>query len=1075
MMKRPGEFWRAWRTILCTVLMTTWLVSPALAATGITGKVTFNGLPVPGATVTAAQGDNKVVVLTDEQGAYTFGELGDGAWTFKVEMPGFATQTQDVTVAQGTAGPAWELKILSLADITQGAAPVQAENTLPPAPTPSTTPAATAPAGAASTTAAGGQQNAPATQRPAANAGNNTPAPAPAQAADTSANSGASSDLQQSAASSLVVNGSVNNGAASPFAQMAAFGNNRRGPGLFYNGNFGASFDTSAWDAQSFSLKPSGSGKPSYNQLQFLGNFGGPIGIPRHYLNQSNFVVNYQHGANDTPAEVSGLVPTLLEQQGNFSQTLNAKGQPVQIYEPGTTTLFPNETLTTISPQAQALLSQYPQPNISGPLNFERSAITTTHSDALQSRFFKNVKNRNQINGSFGFQRQVGQNDANIFDYTEGNKGTGLDGTLSWSRTYRPGGIGYFNTMFQYEYNRQASSNSPFFANRTNVSKAAGIEGNDQSTQFWGPPTLAFGSSGTQGLSDTVYSRSANDTQTVTYKSLWYRGKHSFQFGGDMLRLQFNSFSQQNPRGTFTFNGDATSSTGDSATSGTGYDLADFLLGVPDSAKIAFGNADKYLRGWRYDAYFTDDWRVKAGFTADIGVRWEFATPLTEIHNRLANMDVSSDFSNIATVPATDPTGAITGRKYPNSLLNSDYRGIEPRIAVAWRPRSNSPLVVRAGYGVYDMTSIYQVIATQMAQQPPFSTAFSLTNNAPNALTLQTAFTTVPSGVSNTFGVDPNFRIGYAQQWNASVQQDLPGSLVMTVTYNGIKGTRLMQEYMPNTYTSLGLYDGNPVGFTYLSSGGNSTRESGTAQLRRRLRDGLTATLQYTYSKSLDDASAFSGASIVSGGAAGSSVQGSSSGATSIAQNWQNLRGERGPSTFDQRNLMTFSTQYTTGEGLRAGALMSGWRGTLFKDWTFLTNLTLGSGLPLTPIWGTPSSGTGLLVLRPDTVPGVSVTAAPPGAHLNSAAFRAPAGEWGDAGRNSLVGPSQFGLSASFSRTFRLNGRMDATWETDATNVLNTVTASSWNTNAQNSSLFGTPAGNWNAMRKLQTTIRVRY
>lgn len=152
---------------------------------------------------------------------------------------------------------------------------------------------------------------------------------------------------------------------------------------------------------------------------------------------------------------------------------------------------------------------------------------------------------------------------------------------------------------------------------------------------------------------------------------------------------------------------------------------------------------------------------------------------------------------------------------------------------------------------------------------------------------------------------------------------------------------------------------------------------------------------------------------------------------------------------------------------------MSGWRGTLFKDWTFLTNLTVGSGLPLTPVWGPVQSGGGLVELRPDTT-GASVTAAPTGKHLNPAAFTAPAGEWGDAGRDSIVGPSQFSLDAQFSRTFRLNSRMDATWLTSATNVLNVVTVSSWNTNAQNPSLFGVASG-WNPPRTLTTTIRVRY
>jgi hypothetical protein len=1080
-MTPKAHFRRAWRAVICMILLTLWMFDPrAFAATGFHGTVTFNGLAVPGAIVTATQGDKKEVAITDQQGGYTFDDIADGAWKLEVDMSGFETQTQDITVASGSAGPAWELKLLPLADITHGAAPIKAENSLPSAPAPSVI-AGTPPSGngtGAGTSSPSAAANAAA--RPAANTANNAPPPA-AQTADASANGNASSsDLQQSAASSLVVNGSVNNGAASPFAQNAAFGNNRRGPGLFYNGNGGVNFDTSAWDARSFSPLGSSSsgigGKPTYNQISFLANIGGPIGIPRHFITNSNFVVNYQHVSNDTASTASGLVPTVLERQGNFSQSLNAQGNPVEVYNPATNTPYAGETVP-VSPQAQAFLNQYPTANVTGVkgINYERPAIGLQHSDALQARLAKTIKNRNQLNGSFGYQRQSSQSDANIFGFQDGSNFSGIDTVAGWTRTYRPGGIGYFNTLFQYEYNRLASSSNPFFANRTNFAGNAGIEGTDQTPQFWGPPALAFGTSGTAGLSDGAYSRSANDTQTVTYKSLWYRGKHTFQFGGDLARLQFNSHSQQAPRGSFSFNGDATRESGDTSGS-TGSDLADFILGVPDTATIAFGNADKYLRGWRADAFINDDFRLKAGLTVDAGLRWEFSSPVTELKNRLANIDVSSGFASAAPVAATDPTGSITGRNYPSSLLNADYRGIEPRLAIAWRPRSNSPLVVRAGYGIYQVTSVYQVIATQMAQEPPFSKAFDLTNSAATPLELATAFTTLPAGVANTFGVDPNFRIGYVHLWNASIQQDLPGSLVMTVTYAGTKGTHLMQEFMPNMYPqgSPDACTSCPSGFVYLTSGANQEREAGVVQLRRRLRDGFTATLQYTYAKSLDDASAFSGAAITSGGSALSSVSSSSGGgSTSIAQNWTNLRAERGLSTFDQRNQMTFTAQYTTGEGLRAGALMSGWRGTLFKDWTFLTSLTVGSGLPLTPIYELNQTGIGIpWIIRPNTT-GISAKATGAGENLNEAAFAAPAtGQFGNAGRDSVTGPPQFGLDASFSRTFRLNSRLDATWTTQATNILNTVTATSWNPSWGQA--FGATTA-WNGMRRLQTTVRVRF
>jgi len=503
-------------------------------------------------------------------------------------------------------------------------------------------------------------------------------------------------------------------------------------------------------------------------------------------------------------------------------------------------------------------------------------------------------------------------------------------------------------------------------------------------------------------------------------------------------------------------------------------------LGIPDTVSISFGNADKYLRGWGYDAFISDDWRVKSGLTVDAGLRWEFAAPLTETQNRLANLDIAPDFTAAATLLAADPHGAVTAETYPNSLLRPDYRGVEPRIGVAWRPRAASPLIVHAGYGIYDNTSVYQVIATQLAEQPPFTKALSLQNNVADPLTLATAFAAAPTGTVNTFAVDPNFRVGYAQVWSASVQQDLPGSLVMTVSYLGNKGTRLMQEELPNTYPlgAMNPCPACPAGFAYLSSNGNSTREAGSIQVRRRLGNGFTATVLYTYAKAIDDASAFSGAGLAAAtGASTSAVSqfsSTSSGAPSIAQNWLNLRGERSLSSFDQRNVVNFTLQYTTGEGIHGGALLEGWRGKFFKEWTVTTQLTAGSGLPETPVYLTNVVGTGVTgTIRPDLT-GASITAAPAGFFLNSAAYAAPAvGEWGDAGRDSITGPAVFSLDASLGRTFRLNNRLNADWRMDATNVLNTVTFTSWNTTF-GSPLFGLP-NSANTMRKLLMTFRLRF
>src|SRR5208283_3411887 len=108
----------------------------------------------------------------------------------------------------------------------------------------------------------------------------------------------------------------------------------------------------------------------------------------------------------------------------------------------------------------------------------------------------------------------------------------------------------------------------------------------------------------------------------------WNRFRHNFTFGGDIRPQEFNYLSQQNPRGAFTFTGAATA--GGTATGGS--DLADFLLGIPETSAIAFGNADKYFRESVYDAYFTDDWRVNPELTVNAGARWEYGAPITELY-----------------------------------------------------------------------------------------------------------------------------------------------------------------------------------------------------------------------------------------------------------------------------------------------------------------------------------------------------------------------------------------------------------------------------------------------------------
>jgi hypothetical protein len=287
----------------------------------------------------------------------------------------------------------------------------------------------------------------------------------------------------------------------------------------------------------------------------------------------------------------------------------------------------------------------------------------------------------------------------------------------------------------------------------------------------------------------------------------------------------------------------------------------------------------------------------------------------------------------------------------------------------------------------------------------------------------------------------------------------------MIATYLGTKGTRGLQEFLPNTYPNgaVSPCPNCPAGFTYITSNGNSTRESGSLQLRRRLRSGFLSSATYTFAKAIDD----------------SALGGRGQGVNVIAQNWLDLSAERALSSFDQRHTLAFQMQYTSGQGIGGGTLLSGWRGALLKEWTVATTISVGTGTPLTPQVPLTTSGTGVNgVLRPD-VTGVPIFPAPAGSGyaFNPGAFVvAPTGQFGDAGRDVITGPLHFSLNGSLGRVFRVKDRYSLELRIDATNAINHVTYTGYIVNvAPGNPQFGLPSTSTNAMRDVITNLRLRF
>jgi hypothetical protein len=1078
------------------------------------GVVKSGGLPIPGATVTATKGDKKLATTTDEQGAYNFPDLEDGTWTVAVEMLGFDKLSRPVNVAPAASNSDWDLRLLPMQSLNREAVAAPRKEPNAAAGSPATQGSPTGPPpnqrntpgrSRGAQTGQTGNAGQPSFQRldvnASANAGalpvENTPSEG------TDLNSG---ELNQSASEALVVNGSLSSGVNAPQQNdWAQFGGQGNGPGGFgpggpggpganggpgsppfsglspggapggggggpgggaggrfggggrgfpggrggprgaaangrtsfgnarrnrrrqYNGNLAFILDNSALDAKPFSLTGQETPKLAYNHFRTAGSIGGPLKIPKLLSGENTFFfLNYQLTRNRNASIATGLVPTLAERQGDF----------------------PGMNPISISPQAQALLSFYPLPNFSGSsrYNYQIPLIGIGNQSNVNVRVSHTINSKNQVSGSFGWQNGD-TTSPNLFGFVDSSNRTGINSSLQWTHHFSA----YLIGNLRYSFSRSAGQTTPYFANTQNVSGNAGIQGNDQSPAFWGPPSLSF-SGGISGLSDANFSLNHNNTNQVGENLIWVHGKHNFTFGGDFRRLDFNQLSQQNPRGDFVFTG-----------AFSGNDLADFLLGYPATSSIAYGNADKYFRASWVDGFANDDWRITNNFSLNIGLRWDFQSPVNELYNRLVNLNIGPSFTTASPVCATAASACTLASQagYPDSLVRANYHEFQPRIGIAWRPFGQRSTVVRAGYGIYYNTSVYQPLANQMAQQAPLSYSVTQANSLSNPYTLANAFLTPAiSATPQTYAIDPNFHIGYLHYWQASMQQNLASSIVLTLTYQGDTGTHQLQEFLPNTFPAGSAPSPNPSGYVYITSNGNSNYNAASVQLQRRFRSGFSWNATYVFSKAIDDSQGLGGRA---------------SFGSAYAQNWLDLAAERSLSSFNRTHTLNLTAQYSTGQGTSGGTLLRGWKGALAKDWTFSTTVVVGSGLPETPIiLNRVASGTGVTgTVRADYIGG-SLAAAQPGYGFNTEAFaNPPAGQFGDAGRNIITGPMQFNLNASAGRVFRIGERRSFDLRFDSTNILNHVTYTSWDTTFGNAQ-FGLPVSA-NAMRSMQLTLRFRF
>ena len=559
-------------------------------------------------------------------------------------------------------------------------------------------------------------------------------------------------------------------------------------------------------------------------------------------------------------------------------------------------------------------------------------------------------------------------------------------------------------------YNRIQDFLSPFVTG--NIASQYGLGGIPLQPGATGLPNMSISGFATLGEATFLPNQKISEVITAEDHVSWNAGRHFIRFGGSYrwVRSWFNISSSA--RGSYTFSGAFTQNPSRPAGSGSGF--ADFLLGIPSNGSLS-NFVDGDLRYNYGGAFIQDDWKITPNFTLNLGIRYELWSQPVERQNQQANFLTNLTRLIYANNKAPDGAPSITG-PIPDglnqrSLMKTDTNNIAPRLGLAYRATANT--VIRAGAGVFfaDQPSIGA--SARLVANPPYFRSVSYPTDQINPiLHLSTGFPAnalsqsinLSAATLSSFAAD--MKQAYVYHWSFGVQQQVRNWL-LDVNYVGTKSNDLPLTYNVNSafagagsvasrrpYAGLGDINSTLPMDT-------STYHALEARVEHRYSNGLSVLASYTFSRLID----IGGESLI--------------GDLSL-RNARDVKAERGLSTGDQRHRFVSSVLYDLpiGRGKKVN-LQNPIANAILGNWQLNGILTIRSGQPFTPTLGTSTANTG--VARPDRIsdgnlPSDQRTIS---GWFDKSAFSAPAlYNFGNAGRNILIGPGASNLDASLFKSF---------------------------------------------------------
>jgi hypothetical protein len=787
------------------------------------------------------------------------------------------------------------------------------------------------------------------------------------------------------------------------------------------------------------------------------GTFGGPVKIPKAFNGTDKlfFFVNFQAVRRPFPRAFGTptVMPTAFR-RGDFSQLLNpasdpalAGRQPAQLYNPfglnaaGARQPFPNNQIpaSLMSPVANRLLNDaqfYPQPLTPAlRLNYQNATWSALDSDQGDGKFDWKPSSKDDISFRYsqGMQDIPGFNDFPLA-FNSFNQSPFRAGVLNWTRAIGPRVVNEARFGVNRITLHNGGVNKEGYGDLNERFGIAGVNApgllalNFTNRTF----TSSIGNAniGTQQMF-------ANATFHLADNLTVIRGRHMMKMGGQILRQRMNTFFAGNNgrTGFLAFTGRFT---GANSATVDGWSDADFFLGLPETLGRGLDGGTWGHRKTIWGAYFQDDWRATGKLTLNLGLRWEYHTPLVEVFDRQSNFEPFSGRLLLA------------GRDGNSRALYEPYmRDFQPRIGFAYTPFNR--WVLR---GAYTISSFMEGTGTnlRLPMNPPFnsefegrfdSPAFNLPgSNLSQGLSLLTR--TDPWRGINVRLWDPFVRPAHTQQWNLTLERQVGWQMVASVGYIGQRGARLVvpmpyyqRRLLPDGTTERSPYlCCNPLlaNITQISgteTNGNQRYDAMQATLTKRMSGGLEFQANYTWSHGRSDAIGFYG----EGGQAASQ-----------SAYWQNLfdrRAEWGPTYFDARQMLTFTHVWMLpfGKGQKWGTSMHPVLNGFLGGWQLGGILTLRSGFPLT-MRGPDNSGTVSRGARGSVVGPGGNTLGQVGLGskwFDTSAYRpALARTFGTAGNGTERGPGFKVYDVSFQKQFPIAERVRFEIRGEFINLFNT-------------------------------------